>query len=179
MQPNLQTLFQCLSSYFHPLFFSPIISLTTFFQFKDRAVRGLRTCVVYRFNCQSCSTFYVGQANQQLHPKISDHLGISALIGKKHVSPSSTSILTCHQNICICHPISPDDFTIISSCSSSSSCNLLIRASLLIKKLNPTLNFNISSIQLFLCWRLHLSSSPLMSFHRALPLKCQIILINP
>ena len=46
------------------------------------------------------------------------------------------------------HPISPDDFSILSSCSSSFE--LLLRESLLISKLKPSLNANLSSVPLTL-----------------------------
>ena len=46
------------------------------------------------------------------------------------------------------HPISPDDLSILSSCSSSFE--LLLKESLLISKLKPSLNANLSSVPLVL-----------------------------
>ena len=46
------------------------------------------------------------------------------------------------------HPVSPDDFTILSSSSFNSE--LLVRESLLIRKLNPSLNANMGSFPLSL-----------------------------
>ena len=60
--------------------------------------------------------------------KVSDHLRISALTGKKRKNPSQTAILSHHANTE--HPISFDDFKIISSCSFESE--LLLWESVLI-----------------------------------------------
>ena len=77
-----------------------------------------------------------------------------------------------------CYPILPHDFAVLSTSFSSSSYALLITENLLLKKLNPTLNSNISSILLSFFWGLFLSSSPLISFYFPLPLKPPITLIN-
>ena len=168
----------CSSAFIFPsgFYYRPSLRLSHFFPFKDRAPKGIRSRVVYRFKCKCCSALYVGQTSRHLHARICDHLGISALMGKKRINLALTSIPIHHHDTC--HPISPGDFTILSSSPSSSSYDLLITESLLIKKLNPTLNSYISSIPLSLLWHLYLSSSPLTSFHLLIPLKCQIILIN-
>ena len=125
--------------------FRPSLRLSHFFVFKDRIPKALRSRVVYRFKCQRCSSLYVGQTSRLLHTRISEHLGISALTGKKRVNPPPTSILSHHCDTG--HPVSPDDFTILSSSFNS---ELLVRESLLIRKLNPLLNANIGSFPLSL-----------------------------
>ena len=128
--------------------FCPSLRLSHFFVFKDRIPRALRSRVVYRFKCQRCSSLYVGQTSRLLHTRISEHLGISALTGKKRVNPPPTSILSHHCDTG--HPVSPDDFTILSSSLFNSE--LLVRESLLIRKLNPSLDTNMGSFPFSLFW---------------------------
>ena len=73
-------------------------------------------------------------------------MGISGSIGKPLSKPPFSNIRDHHQSSG--HPISPDDFSILSSCSSSFE--LLLRECLLISKLKPSLNANLSSVPLTL-----------------------------
>lgn len=88
----------------------------------------------------------MGETTRHLHTRVSEHMGISALTGKKLGSPPRGNILAHHHETG--HPISFDDFSIISSCSFESE--LLLRESLLINKLKPHLNGNIGSAPLYL-----------------------------
>ena len=73
-------------------------------------------------------------------------MGISPLTGKKRTNPPLTSILSHHRDTG--HQVSFDDFKILSSCPFESE--LLLRESLLIRNLKPSLNANIGSAPLFL-----------------------------
>ena len=64
------------------------------------------------------------------HKRISEHMGISAFTGKPLSKPPFSDIRD-HPG----HPISPNDFYILSTCSSSFE--LLLRESLLISNLKP------------------------------------------
>ena len=109
---------------------------------------------------QRCSSLYVDQTSRLLKTRISEHLGISALGDlAKRVSPPPISILSHHCDTG--HPVSLDDFTVLSS---SFNCELLVRESLLIRKLNPSLNANMGCFPLsyyktfrFLTFPLHFS----------------------
>ena len=90
-------------------------------------------CVVYSFKCQRCTSLYIGQTGRLLHDRISDHLGISAVTGKKRVSAAPTSVLSHERDTR--HPVSPRDFNVLSSCPNNSE--LLMRETLLIRKFNP------------------------------------------
>ena len=124
--------------------FCPSLQLNHILAFKDRIPKTLKSRFVYRLKCQRCSSLYIGQTSRLLHTRISKHLGISALTDKKRVNPPPTSILSHHCDTG--HPVSPDHFTILSS----SSCNSerLVRESLLIRKLNPSLNANMGPYSL-------------------------------
>ena len=114
----------------------PTLRLSHLFTFKDKILKGLRSCVVYHFKCRCCSASYVGQTVHHLHTRVSEHLGISALTGNKSSNPKLNSILQHLNNIG--HTASHDDFKILSSCPSSDE--LMIHESLLISKFKPTLN---------------------------------------
>ena len=120
--------------------------LSSFFRFKDTIPKLMRLHVVYQYSCRCCGASYIGQTQHLLHTRISEHLGISPLAGKKRSYTSLSSILshtrTSH------HAISADDFSITSSCNSPFE--LLIRESLLIGKFKPVLNENIRSVPLAL-----------------------------
>ena len=97
--------------------FRPSLRLAHFFSFKDRIPNGLKSRVVYLFKCWWCNGSYVGQTSRLLHTRIADHLGISVLTGKERVNPSATDILSHHHDTG--HPITSNNFTILSHSSSS------------------------------------------------------------
>ena len=94
------------------------------------------------YTCQCCGALYLGQTRRHLHTRISEHMGVSPLTGKKRATTSfPTSSIQAHTRQTN-HAISPNDFSIISSCRSSSNFELLIRESLLISKYKLSLNEN-------------------------------------
>ena len=121
-----------------------VFRISSFFPFKDKVPKFLRSGVVYSFKCRCCSASYVGQSTRHLHTRISEHLGISPITGKPSSSPAMSSIFS-HINSSG-HSASFDDFKIISS--SSDSYELMIHESLLISKLKPSLNVQGCSIPL-------------------------------
>ena len=128
--------------------------LSGFFPFKDRTPMLMRSRVVYKYTCQCCGALYLGQTRRHLHTRISEHMGVSPLTGKKRATTSfPTSSIQAHTRQTN-HAISPKDFSIISSCRSSSNFELLIHESLLISKYKPSLNENISSTPLSLFFSL-------------------------
>ena len=122
--------------------------ISSFFPFKDKVPKFLRSGVVYLFKCQCCSASYVGQTTCHLHTRISEHLGITPITGKPSSSPVMSSIFS-HLNT-TGHSANFDDFKILSSCSDS--CELMNHESLLISKLKPSLNVQGSSIPLNLLY---------------------------
>ena len=118
--------------------------ISSFFPFKDKVPKFLKSGVVYLFKCQCCSASYVGQTTHHLHTRVSEHLGISPVTGRPSSSPVMSSILF-HLNS-TGHSASFDDFKILSSCADTGE--LMIHESLLIFKLKPSLNVQGSSIPL-------------------------------
>ena len=78
--------------------------------------------------------------------QISEHMGVSSKTGNK-LSVSQLSVVQTHYHLPK-HIISDSDFTILTS--GSSKFDLEMRESLLISKLKPILNNNISSMLLYL-----------------------------
>ena len=118
--------------------------LSTFFRFKDRIPLSLRSRIVYKYKCQCCNALYVGETVRHFHKRISEHMEISGSTGKPLSKPPFSNIRDHHQS----YPISPNDFSIQPSCSSSFE--LLLRESLLISELRPSLNATRSSVPLTL-----------------------------
>ena len=118
--------------------------ISSFFSFKDRIPKFLRSGVVYLFKCRCCSASYVGQTTRHLHTRVSEHLGISPITRKPSSSPFMSSIFPHLKTTG--HTDNFDDFEILSSCSDDRE--LMIHESLLISKLKPTLNVQGSSIPL-------------------------------
>ena len=90
------------------------------------------------------NALYFGETIRHLHTRISEHMGISACTDKPLSKPSFSNILSHHQSSG--HPIDPDDFSILTSCSSTFE--LLLKESLLISKFQPSLNANPRSVYL-------------------------------
>ena len=102
------------------------------------------TASVYIFKCRCCSASYVVQTTCHLHTRVSEHLGISPIMGKPSSSPPMSSIFSHLKTTG--HTANFEDFEILSSCLDD--CKLMIHESLLISKLKPTLNVQGSSIPL-------------------------------
>ena len=102
----------------------------------------LRSNVVYKFMCQSCHAMYIGETCRNLHTRVCEHRGISAYTDNEISSPAQLSSILTH-NKKTEHPISFEDFAILST--GFSQFEVLLRESLLISQLNPSLNANINS----------------------------------
>ena len=127
-------------------FFDTLFVCQIFFRFKDRIPMKLRSCIVYKFQCQRCKVLYLDETCRQLHVRISDHVGISAYTGNKISQTSLSSVLMHSKHTG--HPISYDDFSVLAS--GTSQFDVLIHESLLTSKLKPSLNKNIRSFSLSL-----------------------------
>ena len=114
------------------------------FQVKDSVSCGLRSHIVCL--CQCCDAMCVEKTCPHIHKRISDHKGISVIQAKKPSNPSLSSILSHHRETD--HPLSFNDFSILSSFSSSFE--LSLQENILNKEIKPSVNSNISSFSLSL-----------------------------
>ena len=95
--------------------FRPSFRLSNFFPFKDKIPGELRSHVVYLYKCQCCSALYVGQTRRHIHTRISEHMGVSPLTGKKRsVSTMSGILAHIHTTINIkFHPLILKSFPLL------------------------------------------------------------------
>ena len=102
---------------------------------------------VYPASFRSMTGFHlVWDRMSFLHTRISDHIRISALTGKKLGRHSLCTISHHHRDTG--HPVTPNDFSTLNS--SSTSFELLVRESLVIKKVKPSSNATLASYPLSL-----------------------------
>ena len=57
--------------------------ISNFFTFKDKIPSLLRSGIVYKFQCGSCNATYYGKTKRHFKVRMCEHLGISALTGKR------------------------------------------------------------------------------------------------
>ena len=123
--------------------------LSSFFRFKDVLSGVVRSKVVYKFTCAGCNSSYIGKTMRHLGVRASEHIGVSALTGKRVVTqPTAVSehLFDCGSSL----PRLPclDDFLVLAS--ASNNFELELKESLLIHRDKPQLNNNVSSVPLHL-----------------------------
>ena len=57
--------------------------LINFFTFKDKIPIFLRSGIVYKFKCGGCNANYYGKTKCHFKVRMCEHLGVSALTGKR------------------------------------------------------------------------------------------------
>ena len=57
--------------------------ISNFFTFKDKIPLVFRSGIVYKFQCGSCNATYYGKTKRHFKVRMCEHLGISALTGKR------------------------------------------------------------------------------------------------
>ena len=85
------------------------------FRSKDPLPCGQVSCVVYKFKCVRCNSFYYDETNRHLKVRSGEHIGISPLFFNK-VTLSVMSSIHEHLLFCDCSP-SFADFVILAFCT--------------------------------------------------------------
>ena len=119
------------------------------FRFKDRLPESIMTDFVYFFKCSCCAATYVGRCYRHRQVRLCEHAGLSPRTGKAYkrtlVNASSIKTHMIKEN----HPVNPEsDFKILSRGGTREI--LDIKESIMIGRLNPTLNEREKSAPLFL-----------------------------
>ena len=144
---KLQKLFsnKLTSCNFKIVFTSPA-RVKTFFALKDKLPKMLLSGLVYRYKCGGCNAFYHGKTKHHFIVRISEHLGISHLTGKK--VKINNNKLTVIQEHLLCYKYCPsfEDFYILTG--KSNDFKLKILESLLIARDKLVLNKADSSLSL-------------------------------
>ena len=120
--------------------------LRNYFCFKDSVHETLRSNLVYKFSCRSCTASYYGKTCRHMKVRVSEHQGVSPRTGKRVKGTLSTSVRN-HMLDCD-HVVAWEDFSIIGR--ESNHYLLKTKESLCIKRENPSLNRNKYSQELFL-----------------------------
>ena len=126
---------------FHFIFKNPL-TIGSLFHFKDTLPELMRSCVIYKFDCQKCIFgTYIGCTNRLLKTRIDSHRGVSHRTGitlnKKEFSSVRNHCQKCKHNI------KYSDFKILGQ--SQNKFSLLFLESLFIKQFQPSLNSSSSS----------------------------------
>ena len=78
-----------------------LCKISNFFTFKDKIQSFLRSGIVYKFKCGSCNATYYGKTKRHFKVRMCEHLGISALTGKRVKGDDDSAIkehlLFCNQ----------------------------------------------------------------------------------
>ena len=119
-------------------------NLINFFTFKDKIHVFLYSGIVYKFKCGACNATYYGKTKHHFKVRVCEHLGVSALIGKR-VKGDNDSAIKEHHLFCN-HSSSFDDFSILAS--NNNDFKVTLMESLLINRDQPPLNKNRYSLPL-------------------------------
>ena len=115
-----------------------------FFTFEDKIPSFLRSGIVYKFQCGSCNATYYGKTKRHFKVRMCEHLGISALTGKR-VKGDDDSAIKEHLLFCN-HTPEFEDFSILAS--NNNDFKVTLMESLLINRDHPPLNKNKQSLPL-------------------------------
>ena len=102
----------------------------------------LRSNIVYKYSCSQCSATYVGETSRHLRTRICEHRGISNRTGNLLINSPNSNIFKHYLDTG--HEVSPDQFKVISDDLD----NLKITESIMIHIEKPSLNANLTSVDL-------------------------------
>ena len=135
--------------------------LSSIFSYKDRSHHLLQSLLLYLYTCGSCNATYIGKTKRHHKMRMCEHLGISHITGakRKYTEALATKVRLHLENSK--HSGSFEDFKILGY--ANNDFELLIKESLLITKLKPTLNkqtdnFKIRIILIYLSHYTHFTS---------------------
>ena len=120
------------------------VTYSNIFTFKDKIPTFLRSGIVYKFQCGSCNGTYYGKTKRQFKVGICEHLGISALTGKR-VKGDDDFAIKEHLLFCY-HTPDFEDFSILAT--NNNDFNVTLMESLVINRYHPPLNKNKQSLPL-------------------------------
>ena len=80
--------------------FKSSIRMSNVFNFKDNICKELKSGVVYRFECGSCNAAYYGKTKRHLKVRVSEHMDVSPLTGKKVNTGFQSSAIKDHMLVC-------------------------------------------------------------------------------
>ena len=148
IKKKLVGLFRSIPSHRLEVIYQTTYRMGNLFRFKDCLPKSLMTDFVYYYKCRSCAASYVGRCYRHKHVRFCEHAGISARTGAPLLR-SLVNASAVKMHALTVHSVDPvNDFRILSRGGSREV--LDIKESLMIKKLKPSLNDNITSAPLSL-----------------------------
>ena len=124
--------------------------ISSYFKYKDSFPKSLLAGVIYKYTCAKCNLSYVGCTKRYWEKRLEEHTHISALTGKP-LSGLTIFAPLQHRRTTKCGEsprVTRDEFEIIGH--EKNWYLLQVKESILINKLGPELNDNISSVPLYL-----------------------------
>ena len=132
------------------IIFRSSCKVQSFLSYKDRIPLRLKSHLIYHFKCSCCNAAYIGQTTRHYDVRVCEHLKISEFTGKHKASVLETSVSN-HTKVNN-HLNDKDSFSIITCHSPSriSEYKLQLQETLLVAKLNPSINKQCRSVPLLL-----------------------------
>ena len=121
--------------------------LRNYFRFKDIVPETLRSKLIYKFLCGSCTVPYIGRTYRHFKVGVSEHQGISPGAGKPVRNTLSISVVRDHILVCYLK-IVHGDFKFFGN--ESNRYLLELKESLFINTDKPSLNKSLYSQELLL-----------------------------
>ena len=118
--------------------------LINYFTFKDKIPVFLCSGIVYKFKCGGCNATYYSKTKRHFKVRMCEHLGVSALTGKRRKGDNDSAIKEYH--LFCNHSSGFDDFSILASNNNDFKVTLI--NSVLINRDHPPLNKNRHSLPL-------------------------------
>ena len=113
-------------------------TLGRMFPFEDKIPYLCCSCVIYKYQCDQCSSSYMGETQKQLKYRICQHKGVSCRTGNRLTCPPNSNIRQ--------HALELENFKLVNT---SNKYEIKIVESILIHKLGPNLNDRGSSFIVF------------------------------
>ena len=149
LKKRLQKLF---SSYYPSgklkIIFKTGSKLGNIFTYKDKSPFPIQSLLLYLFTCSSCNATYIGKTKRHNKIRMCEHLGISSKTGKNLKYNSSQATVVREHLETLGHVGEFDCFKILGF--AKNDFELLIKESLVITKMRPTLNRQCDSFKLLL-----------------------------
>ena len=120
--------------------------LKNYFCYKDFVPETLRSSLICKFSCGSCTASYIGKTYRHFKVRVSEHQGLSPRTGRPVKGTLSTSV-NDHMLVCD-HKVVHEDFKFLGK--ESGRYFLELKESLFIKRDRPSLNKNLYSQELLL-----------------------------
>ena len=121
--------------------------LSFYFKYKDSFPKSLLSHVLYKYTCAKCNLSYVGYTARYWEKRLEEHTHLSARTGKPLKNVQVFAPMQ-HVRKAKCGKVCREDFEIIGGGGDRPI--LQIKESIMIKKLNPIINGNETSVPLYL-----------------------------